>query len=272
MVSTQLPSFVLVERPFGEGVWYGLTQGTIVPISPPVGAKPLYFNHSSDILISSRVEKKDVSLFLENHQKKSTVSFPRDAVILSACLTKKKMVWVLYLDQSALPIVKGVVSIFPVHKPDSGKSYLISGKEGVRAKMRARNGRAIERVPVTLICREEPLIVMDEWSADLTMIHLYSFNESDRVLRWKTGLSKVSHKEKISVRFGQSGRLQLFNGSSLTTLDASTGFPRIEHFDDDGEMLFSQDSNDQSMIFIPKNQKEDKKVGRILNESPQKNK
>ena len=263
-VTTQTPSFLLVERPFGAGAWFVLARGDLLPISPPVGAKPLYYNGSQNTLISSRVEKTGVTLFVNATQKEEKISFPRNAVLLSACQTKEDVIWVLYLDQKKFPVIKGVVSIFPLHQPDDGKSYLLSGGDRVVAKMRARAGMAMERVPVTLICQNKPLIVMDEMVSDLAMIHLYSFDDQKRVLQWKSGLSEVSRRDKISVRMNRDGLLQLFNGSSLTTLDAPTGFPLVEHFDDEGEMLFSQDPEDDTMLFIPKHQNDKQKVARKI--------
>lgn len=265
-ITTQSSSFFLVEQPSKDGQWLTLTATGITPLSVPLGAKPLFFDSHRDTLIASRVEKKDVSLFLHSKTGDDRISFPRESVILSVCQTKDNSVWVLYLDQEDFPLVKGVLSIFPLHNPEKGKSYLLSKSDGNRAKMRARAGLSIEKMPFKLICHDTPLIAMNEWVSDLTMIHIYSFNESTRSLDWKTGLSEISGNRKLTIKVDADGVLQLFDGNKLITLSSSSAFPSIARFDSAGEMVFSQNPDDTTMLFIPENQKNDKKIGRMLKE------
>lgn len=259
-------SFFLVERPSKDGQWFALAATGVTSVPVPLGAKPLFFDSHHDILIASRVEKKDVSLFLHNKTGDERISFPRESVILSACQAKDSSVWVLYLDQEDYPLIKGVLSIFPFHNPEKGKSYLLSQSDGNRAKMRARAGLAIEKMPFKLMCHDSPLIAMNEWVSDLTMIHIYSFDEATRLLDWKTGLSEITGNRKLTIKVDRVGVLQLFDGNKLITLPSSSAFPSIARFDIAGDMIFSQNPDDTTMLFIPENQKNDKKIGRMLKE------
>lgn len=263
-VDVESSSFLFVEKEGEEGKWFTFDVANLISFQPPLGAKPLYYSKAKEMLIASRVETDGVTLFLRSKTEEKEIVFPQKSILFSACHADDNTVWVLYSNREEFPIIKSVLSIFPFDNPEKGKSYLLSKSDGNRSQIRARSGVSIERRPFKLICHNRPLIAVNEWVSDLSMIHIYSFIPQKRLLRWQTGLSEINSNRKVSVNVTENGILQVFDGTTLHTLSSSDTFPHVARFDSSGQLLFSQDPANKTMLFIPKQENKKMVTGRVL--------